>query len=959
MTQTSITRRSFVHRAALAGTAMAGLSMAGGLIGCAPKTNPTPEPTKHNQVFKKVEYDKVMKTCCHGCIAHCPALAYVKDGVVVKLMGDPAAPESKGSFCVKGLNQLQTMYSPRRILHPIRRAGARGENKWEIISWDEAVEEAATHVVDTLKKYGPYAIFGSTGGGGAYSSNQIKTTCMSLGTPNVFEPGAAQCLMPRICAIVFMYGNNQSQSVADSMSLEWFKVNDNATEVCVHWGAQPSVSQTAMSGRGMADLRARGVKTIVVDPNFSPDASKADVWLPLRPGTDTALALSWFRYIFENKLYNEKFTKYWTNLPFLIDPKTGLMINAEDFFPGYKCPTPEGTDAYVCYDLKTNSLQPFEFSMPEDSKVDPEIFWMGEHNGVTYKTAGQMYKEQAEPWTLEHAGEICWLKPEKIEEAIRLYTHADNGGCEKHVAGINHGVATDQQPDSSEASIGCIGLDMIMGYINKPGASITSKGANTILKERAVQNAPQAQTQFGVCFKPGEPMSVAMARVNKAKEEQPDNFARASQLYKDGLGTTEHKGLHTWWMVHIPTVLKAIKTGEPYKPRLWWDVSGNKLAMLADATSWYNAFDQIDYCICQYPMLTSFHVECADLVFPCREWLEDPLATMPMGDQRQLNTFWLQNECTHIGETVSHCIPTAKVLARIKELYGPLPGLQTGKKGDAYIGATSEQFVKDKIVEYFGAESWKDLQDNDTKYVPKVTPEDAYYKYYQHEVIAEDGLPVGFGTESHKCEVYAQLYLKMARTGFPYCWPEPQDPCPDYNCMCTYFEPAESPLTDTEYPFVITSGRVPYFHHGTMRHSAFARELFPTAEIRINPKSAKELGIKHMDWVKVSSRRGSVSARAYLTEGVNPRTVWMERMWNPECYDSTQKKITGGWQECNINVLTKASAPYNGAIGSYTNRGFTVKIEKGTRPDNVWVEAEQFEPFLPTLMNEPITEDVK
>ena len=62
-------------------------------------------------------------------------------------------------------------------------------------------------------------------------------------------------------------------------------MNDNKTEIVVIWGAQPSVSETAESGRGMAELRAAGVKTVVVDPNFSPDAVKADVWLPVRPGT--------------------------------------------------------------------------------------------------------------------------------------------------------------------------------------------------------------------------------------------------------------------------------------------------------------------------------------------------------------------------------------------------------------------------------------------------------------------------------------------------------------------------------------------------------------------------------------------------------------------------------------------------------------------------------------------------
>ena len=168
------------------------------------------------------------------------------------------------------------------------------------------------------------------------------------------------------------------------------------------------------------------------------------------------------------------------------------------------------------------------------------------------------------------------------------------------------------------------------------------------------------------------------------------------------------------------------------------------------------------------------------------------------------------------------------------------------------------------------------------------------------------------------------------------------------------------PGYDPEYPFVLTSGRVPYFHHGTMRHAPFSRELFPCAEIRINPASAKELGIEHMDWVKDTSRRGEVHARAYLTEGVHPKTVWMERFWNPECFDASQANPTGGWRECNVNVLTKNDAPFNEVYGSYTNRGFTVKIEKSERPANIWVEAEEFEPFMPTqeMLAEAQTKDV-
>ncbi|OUO89834.1 molybdopterin dinucleotide-binding protein [Gordonibacter sp. An230] len=943
MTRANLSRRTFVQGALLAGAAAAvGASMSG----CMTESSSSSATIGAGDQRKKVEYDEIKKTCCHGCLGHCPVLAYLKDGVVVKLMGDPNGGESRGSICPKCLNQLQTMYSPRRILHPLRRAGERGENKWEIISWDEAIEEAATHIVDTIDKYGPYAFFGSTGGGGSYSSNQIKTTCVSLGSPNIFEPGAAQCLMPRVCATVFMVGDNQTQSVADSMSTEFFKVNDNASEVIVIWGAQPSVSQTAQSGRGMAELRANGVKTVVIDPNFSPDATKADVWLPIRPGTDTALMLCWFRYIFENKLYNKEFTKYWTNLPFLIDPDTKLPVLASELFPDFAQSTPDDTPAYVCFDLKTNALTPFEFSAPKDALVDPEVFWEGEVNGKTYRTAGKIYADEADPWTLEHTADICWLEADKIEAAIRLYTHADDDGT---TGGICHGVATDQHPQSSEASIGAIGLDIIMGYINKPGASITKKGPASIPMKRTTQNAPQTMTKYGCCAIPGLSDAANQARMEKAAQEMPEIQKMVNQMYKDGLGTTAHKGLHTWFMVHIPSVLQAITTGEPYKPRLWFDVSGNKLAMLANASSWYDAISEIDYCICQYPMLTSFHVEAADLVFPTREWLEEPLT-----DHKHLNMVFLQNECTHIGETVSHSIPTAQILERCKEKWGgTLPGVP-----NAYVGEATEEAVKASCAKTFGAESWDDLQANIDTYVPKVTPEDKYYVYNQHEMIVDDGLPAGFGTESRKLEPYASLYLKLARTGYPYTYPEPQDPCDDYSPICTYVEPAESPLTDEEFPLVLTSGRVPYFHHGTMRHSAFARELFPTAEIRINPATAAEHGIAHMDWVKVSSRRGSISARAYLTEGVNPRCVWMERFWNPECFDESQPNKTAGWRECNVNVLTKSDAPFNPAIGTYTNRGFTVKIEKGEKPANIWTEAREFQPFMPTLQSEPVTKDV-
>nr|WP_232204077.1 molybdopterin-dependent oxidoreductase [Slackia piriformis] len=928
-----MTRRSFVQAATLAGAAAAiGVSMPNALVETEPAYADEPVETK------------VVKTSCHGCIQMCPVRAYIENGVVVKLEGNPDAPVSRGSLCLKGLNQLHTMYSPRRVLHPLKRAGQRGENKWEVISWDEALDLAAEQITSTIDKYGPYSFFASVGGGGSYSFMEAMTLPMAFGSPTVFEPGCAQCYLPRYAMAKYMYGGND-QSVADNAVQEIFKVEDNKADTVVLWGAQPSVSQTAESGRGMAELRAQGVKTIVVDPNFSPDAQKADVWLPVRPGTDTGLLLCWFRYIFENKLYNEEFTKFWTNLPFLIDPDTKLPVKAEELFEDFVSPTPENTPAYVCVDAASGEPKPFVFSLPENADVDPEIFATVEIDGKQYKSAGQIYKEEAEPWTLEHTAENCWLQADKIEEAVKLYTGAS-------VAGIVNGVASDMTESASQVPLGCMGLDAIMGYVDIPGCTMTQYGTGVVANptSRPVTYHNGFDGMFSDMYGCGAVVGLSdeenaerIASFDPAVQEQ---FGR---LLLDRLGMKDHKGLYTWCHSHIPTVREAIATGEPFKPRVWFDMSGNKLAMLGNAKSWYDVFPEIDFIIGQYPMLTSFHVEAADLVFPVREWLEEPMVNMT-----QLNTSWLQNECVHIGETVSHSIPAAQVIARCKEKWGgTMPGLTPG-----YIGSATEAEVKESVAATLQAPSWEELINNTDKYVPCVIPPEDYWHYKQYETIVDDGLPAGFGTESRKFEVYCTLLLKMARTGYPFCYPYEQEACADYSPICTYIEPAESPLDDDEYPFVLTSGRVPYFHHGTMRHAAFARELFPTAEIRINTRTAAELGISHMDWVKVSSRRGEVHARAYLTEGVAPRTVWMERFWNPECYDESQPNKTAGWRECNVNVLTKNDAPFNEVFGSYTNRGFTVKIEKSEKPSNVWVEPHEFEPFMPTLQSEPQTKDV-
>ena len=297
---------------------------------------------------------KVVKTCCRACIANCGVLAYVKNGQVIKLEGNPEDPMSKGRMCAKGLAGIQALYHPNRNRYPLKRVGARGDNKWKRISWDEALETIAKKLMETREKYGAEAVFASTGGGGNPEIWSIARFCNIFGTPNWFEPGCAQCYLPRVLSYTMMYGG-VDPSIADSNALEIYYPQDTPIQCLVLWGTVPSYSCPASGGNAVVELRAKGVKTIVIDPRFTPDAAKASIWLPIRPGTDVALMFSWIRYIMANKLYDEDFILKWSNLPYLVDVETKLLVRAK------VSQSKDEPDTFMVWDQRTNSMQPMAY----------------------------------------------------------------------------------------------------------------------------------------------------------------------------------------------------------------------------------------------------------------------------------------------------------------------------------------------------------------------------------------------------------------------------------------------------------------------------------------------------------------------------------------------------------------------------------------------------------------------
>ena len=244
----------------------------------------------------------IFKSVCRSCHGGCGTLLHVRDGILVKVEGDPQSPLNHGRLCPIGTVTVDLVNHPDRLQYPQRRIGPRASGQWARISWDEALDEIAERLLAIRKEFGPEAIALGTGTG-RHHIRWVSRFGHALGTPNWCEPGFAQCFHPRVNTCILTFGE--------------FPVSDftgGTPPACMlFWGHNPLNSgpdgETRFNVREALDTNP---KIIVVDPRETELARRADVWLQLRPGTDDALALAFLNVIIGEQLYDAPFVKQWT-----------------------------------------------------------------------------------------------------------------------------------------------------------------------------------------------------------------------------------------------------------------------------------------------------------------------------------------------------------------------------------------------------------------------------------------------------------------------------------------------------------------------------------------------------------------------------------------------------------------------------------------------------------------------
>ena len=227
----------------------------------------------------------------------------VENGRAVHIRPDPDGPLNRGRACVKGMSILEQMYHPDRVTGPMRRLGPRGSGRWEPISWDEAYDEMARKLGALRERFGPESI-ALISGTGRHHLSQFWRFANVLGTPNATSAGALICLGPR---------KNAAELTAGHFGgVDYY--GDVKPGGILVWGANPAISGADGELQFfMQDAVKAKTPLIVVDPKPNELTAAARLWLPLRPGTDGALALGLLHLIMEGGLYDREFVEKYTH----------------------------------------------------------------------------------------------------------------------------------------------------------------------------------------------------------------------------------------------------------------------------------------------------------------------------------------------------------------------------------------------------------------------------------------------------------------------------------------------------------------------------------------------------------------------------------------------------------------------------------------------------------------------
>ncbi len=713
---------------------------------------------------------------CRGCGGHdqCHYKAEVEDGRLIRTMNFPESPFSPyftAEGCPKNRAWVELSEHPGRLDYPLKRAGARGENKWERVGWDQALDEIATKLDQIRKESGPEYVGAIIG---------FWNEEWDIGRFfNAFGSGNVENINARVCS-----GQEAFMNLVMFGGITHYGPPTPACKLTVCWSGSHHITG-GLKWKAMM----RVPKLIVVDPIATYEAKRADVFCQLRPGTDTALALGWLNVIINENLYDKEFVEEW-------------VLGFEEL------------------------------------------------------------KGRVREFPPERVEEITWVPRQTIVDAATLYATTKP-------ANIQWGTACAQlgrNAAESERARNC--LRAITGNVDKDGGNHFIRAHPKLYsfkKLLADELLPQSQVEKIIGAENAPVMSRKGYELLHDKESQRA-FAIRGPNY--------------------PSLVNALLTGKPYRPRAVFVAGCNPLVTVSQTGNIYKAFkEHIEFSVSLELWQTPTSMLC-DYVLPVTSWLERPTVN-----------FLEQANCIMAGERIlPKSIPGKYDRRDDYDVWREL-GLRLGQK-DLWPWETLDE-VMDMRVKELGMPFQKFARKKSWDIDP------LEFETYKK---------VGFKTPSGKIELTSTIFEKCGL-----------DP------VVHYEEPSESPVSTPElskqYPYILMNPHKPkMFLHSSFRGLKSLRRKHNEPFVRIHPDTALKHGISEGDMVWIETPRGRIQQKAVLTPDILPQCIAPDpNWWFPE-KEAKEPSLFGAFEK-SFNFLTSDSIEHAGeSCGNWYLGGMLCKV---------------------------------
>jgi len=858
--------------------------------------------------------DRWLKSWCAMCLPNeCGILVHLKDGVVVEVKGNPECPTNKGRLCVRGaLSSIPGFYSPFRLKSPLKRTNPRKgldeDPGWREISWEEALEEIGARLrsirAEDPRKFVFVEGWGTCDGilgreiwqrmpDGTNEYGSIFA--LAAGSPNHVGSHGPLCAIHYSSNLV--HGAYPEQ-IADLQHCRYL--------IAVGRTIGPNSGSTAATKRFLNAID-RGMKLVVIDPRCSVEASKASRWIPIRPGTELALALAMVHVIlYELKKFDEEFVRNRTNGPYLI---------AED---GLYFRDPESGKPMI-WDQRDGRAKVFSDQTLSEPALDGEYGVFGQ----PVKPAFSIIRDSMKPYTPEWAEGITTISAEVIRTITREFVDHAMIGSTIEIEGYRFPFRPAQFSTSGRGAV---------NHKNGTFFDLTGKMINMLV------GAVEVPGGFTGGMRGANPDSL---RPDKDGVVTPilEAIGHAFKFPPDRID-----GLEFFPLKHSTPNLMARNILDPSKYHLNYEVElvlmagANPVRSTADPQEYVEAFRKVPLVVSIAAQLDESTV-LSDIVLPNSHFLEKrgirifrPALQSVDDELRGIEVLLGREPVPALYDTKSSDEILLELADRGEFLTGPggvndllnqmyrfqeKHRLELGRKYDM-------QEITDHIVRnLFGDEhDYAELMEKGFLHRYSVKGKEAYNYYYWPENKTRH--PIYFNLLKETGE---RLKRELQECGIRHpAFEDESEFFKFYEAVPFWVAPDESAAPE-EYDLYAINWKTNFRMHGTgsILENAWLKELRDQdpyeTYVMINAETAARKGLKDGDRVIVESRYGKTEGRVKSSELIHPEVVGI-----PGNY--------GGRSTSFLNPVSSEGAWFNALLSSRENRALdpiTAGIENAPR----------------------------